>query len=135
MRREHSNYPSCPFCLIGFYNQLALNQHIENYHSENTQIVREKRQVKRGICIFFLQPRGCKKGPDCDFTHQRGGQFRSIKVRKLCCDGPQCSWKPRCRYVHPEDGEPIPPWVSRTDRVHRGGQPPQGGYQTIQGGG
>ena len=40
-------------------------------------------------------------------------------MRKLCRDGPQCSWKPRCRYVHPEDGESIPPWVSRQDRAHR----------------
>ena len=31
----------------------------------------------------------------------------------MCFNGPNCTWKPRCRYVHPEDGEFIPPRADR----------------------
>ena len=69
--------------------------------------------VKRGICIFFLQPRGCKKGLNCDFSHDKNEQYSNVKVPKVCHNGQGCSWKPRCRYVHLEDGETIPPRAPR----------------------
>ena len=118
---EHGQKPSCPFCLVGFNNQASLKTHVEQDHNENTPFVRvqnyqgrgETHSRKRGPCIFFLQPRGCKKGSQCDFSHERGASSSSIKVHKLCQNGPPCTWKPRCRYVHPEDGEIIPPRASR----------------------
>ena len=114
VKKEHREFPSCPFCLVGLTNQASLKRHVELYHNENTPISRERglsggHQVKRGPCIFFQQPRGCKKGSDCDFSHERGVQYNTVKVRKLCRNGPGCTWKPRCRYVHMEDGEVIPP--------------------------
>ena len=121
VRREHEQKPSCPFCLLGFTSQVTLKSHIEEYHSENTHINREQivtnRQSvqKKGACIFFLRPRGCKKGSQCDFSHNRDVQYSLVKVRKLCRNGPVCVWKPRCRYVHLEDGDIIPPRVLRED--------------------
>ena len=127
VKSEHREKPSCPFCLVGFHNLGALRSHIEQHHGENTPISRETRHsnqpqsgrqaVKRGICIFFLQSQGCKKGNNCDFSHERGGQYSSVKIRKVCRNGPHSNWKPRCRYVHPEDGEIIPP--REESRAHR----------------
>ena len=81
MKNKHCILTSCPFCLIGFYNQDVLRKHIDEQHSENRQIVRETREPvtqsrkpeSRGICIFFLQSR-CKKGNTCDFSHVNGEQ-------------------------------------------------------------
>ena len=36
-----------------------------------------------------------------------------VKVRKMCRNGPMCSWKPGCRYVHPEEGEMMPQRAQR----------------------
>ena len=60
-----------------------------------------------------MQPRGCKKGSDCDFSHDRSKNCQVDKVPKLCRNSSRCTWKPRCRYVHPEDGESIPQRVPR----------------------
>ena len=114
VRAQHDQKPSCLFCLIGFTNQDVLLRHIEQNHSENTSVVRENIHIrndekKRGPCIFFLQPRGCKKGSQCDFSHDRDSINSIVKVPKMCRNGPGCSWKPRCRYIHTEDGETIPP--------------------------
>ena len=132
MMNEHGNQTSCPFCLIRFYNQETLKKHIENCHNENTQVFREsarpgrRQSTRKGPCIFHLQPRGCKKGVNCDFSHEKGSQYSSIKVPKLCLNGPRCNWKPRCRYLHPEDGEIIPPRSQRVEaraaREEVGGQ-------------
>ena len=119
---EHGNHPSCPFCLISFHNQEALKRHIDNCHHEHTQIVRDvgrsarRQPITKGPCIFYLQPRGCKKGNNCDFSHEQGANYTSIKVPKLCHNGTRCNWKPRCRYIHPEDGEIIPPRSRREGR-------------------
>ena len=108
--KDHGIHPSCPFCLIGFFHLTALKKHIEEMHKENTAVSREERTVeKRGPCIFSLQPRGCKKRDNCDFLHERGDRYVTVNVSKFCHNGPGCTWKPRCRYVHPEDGEIIPP--------------------------
>ena len=71
----------------------------------------------KNVCVFFLLPRGCKKGINCTHSHEAGGQLPIItKVPKLCDNGPRCTWKPRCRYVHMEDGESIP---ARANGAHR----------------
>ena len=72
--KDHGNYPNCPFCFIGYLNQDALRNHIREMHNENKQVVSEKRQFSKGPCIFHLQPRGCKKGRNCDFSLERGAQ-------------------------------------------------------------
>ena len=123
VKKEHDKLPSCPFCLVGFQHQAALKRHVEEQHKENTEILRERqlsvrerrKSNSKGQCIFFLQPRGCKKGYDCDFSHTLGVHYSSVKVRKLCLNGPSCAWKPRCRYLHPEDGEIIPPRAARQE--------------------
>ena len=123
VNKQHGHVPTCPFCNIGFYNLNALGHHIEERHKDNVPTVienrlpvsqnRHNRRVgSKGVCIFFLQPRGCKKGLFCDFSHG-GGPPSVKKVRKLCYNGQGCNWKPRCRYVHPEDGEVIPDRASR----------------------
>ena len=68
---------------------------------------------KRGPCAFFSQPRGCKKGSDCDFSHNLNSQGVVLKVRKLCRNGLNCSWKPGCKFIHLEDGEVMPPRAQR----------------------
>ena len=131
VKNKHSILTSCPFCLVGFINQDVLRKHIEEQHSENTEVVREKRssvrRESRGPCIFFLQPRGCKKGNSCDFSHKHEAQYSSVKVPKYCYNGPRCNWKPRCRYVHPEEGEIIPPWTSRPGQGGQGREGTGGG--------
>ena len=60
-------------------------------------------------CVFYFQPRGCKKGTNCDFSHDSSRRQPNIaKIRKICYNGPTCKWKPSCKYVHQEDGETIP---------------------------
>ena len=89
VQREHDTCTSCPFCLVGFQNQIALQRHVENKHKENTGIIRERQQsfrerrisFKKEPCIFFIQPRGCKKGPECNFSHDLGAQYTSVKVK------------------------------------------------------
>ena len=61
------------------------------------------------MCLFYQQPKGCKKGFNCTHSHEINEQLPNItKVPKMCYNGPSCTWKPGCRYVHPEDGETIP---------------------------
>ena len=120
VKKEHGTQPSCPFCLVGFHHLGALKRHIEQNHKESTPVTREARhRVSKNPCIFFLQRRGCKKGQNCDFSHVSGESYQVIKIQKLCLNGLGCNWKPRCRYVHPEDGEIIQPRVSR----EQGGRP------------
>ena len=33
---------------------------------------------------------------------------KAQKVPKLCFNGPMCTWKPGCLYIHPEDGDIMP---------------------------
>ena len=112
MQRVHTKHPNCPFCQVGFFSQGALKSHIDNHHNENQErpsVISGGIRNAKPICVFNLQPRGCKKGNNCDFSHETRNQQPSFaKVRKLCLNGTGCTWKPRCRYVHPEDGETIP---------------------------
>ena len=124
VQNEHVLSPNCPFCQVGFSNLGALKKHIENNHKEvEDPIVRQSVIIqntnstpssRKRLCIFHLQPQGCKKGQSCDFSHESNRQQNKIvKVRKVCQNGYSCAWKPCCRYVHPEDGETIPAWAPR----------------------
>ena len=61
------------------------------------------------LCSYFGSRNGCRKGDQCDFDHSQAAQAKPVvKVPKLCRDGEACVWTPRCRYVHPENGEVLP---------------------------
>ena len=126
LKESHTKYPNCPFCHVSFVNHQVLRNHIDQYHKERTlQIINNSNSAvtstskstpkitrperTRGQCAFFLQPRGCKKGADCDFSQDQNQKICVIKICKFCQNGPSCSWKPGCKYVHPEEGEVIPP--------------------------
>ena len=115
VQRVHGGHPNCPFCQVGFFTLDALEKHIQSNHNENQ--IRESVITKakpKSLCIFNLQPRGCKKGLSCDFSHETGAQQKGfLKVPNNCGNGPDCAWKPGCRYVHTEDGETIPPRAPR----------------------
>ena len=119
VQNEHVMHPTCPFCQVGFTNLSALRMHIENTHKEGEDpIVRPSVIIQnqsstlnssKKLCIFHLQPQGCKKGQNCDFSHDSNRhQNNVLKIPKACQNGFNCRWKPRCRYVHPEDGESFP---------------------------
>ena len=119
VNETHRDYPNCPFCQVSFLHIEALRQHIKTTHNESNdesvQIVDNIQRHKRPErpCHFFFQPRGCKKGNSCDYSHESGAENLFTKVPKVCNNGLDCTWKPRCRYVHLEDGEKIPNNVNR----------------------
>ena len=99
--------------------------YFSNHKKGNKQ---EKRTQKMKPCAFIHQENGCKKKDKCDFSHDQSCNDQvNNKVPKVCWNGPRCRWKPRCRYVYPEDGEVIPPREERLGfgRVDRS-QPPPG---------
>ena len=126
VQNVHAMLPTCPFCHIRFNNLGSLKKHIEFYHRESqiqdvrpsviSQNKTSNTNVSQKLCIFHLQPQGCKKGQNCDFSHETNGQQNNIvKVRKVCYNGVNCTWKPRCRYVHVEDGELLPARARREE--------------------
>ena len=131
VKRHHAN-PSCNICHMGFFQQGALRRHMQDNHNKKQSGVIKNQQghttifrapvTTRGPCIFFLQPRGCKKGSSCDFSHDTN-QRKHSKIPKLCFNGPACSWKPGCRYIHPEDGESIPVRTSWEEGRRSRGKP------------
>ena len=74
------------------------DKHFQNFPG------REDQTTKRP-CRYFNQPGGCKKGSHCDFNHNGRS---AAKVPKLCKDRQTCTWKPCCKFVHPEDGDQMP---------------------------
>ena len=112
LKEKHRNVYTCPFCEKTFSDLNVLKNHIHSDHKENT---RQKIQTHKTIpCAFFLQDKGCKKKDNCDFSHEISINAQSKnKIPKLCRNGPYCRWKPSCKYVHPEDGEVIPPREQR----------------------
>ena len=125
---HHINIHRCPFCQNVFNTLEDLKTHIDSMHSDNTErpsviIQNDSSPKSKNICVFYLQPRGCKKGLNCTHSHETDGLQSITKVPKLCYNGQNCSWKPRCRYVHPEDGESIPARAHRVSRME--GRRPQ----------
>ena len=113
IKSEHGSHPNCPFCQVGFNSLSSLRKHIQENHNEvkdlnvrPSVIIQNKVltvQTNNQICVFNLRPGGCKKGQSSEFSHETNIQQNTmVKVRKLCHNGHGCSWKPRCRYIHPE---------------------------------
>ena len=87
VQTEHGSHPNCPFCQIGFYNLSALKHHIDTMHKEplpsnpRTSVVTRNNINTRNsekTCVFYFQPRGCKKGTNCDFSHDSSRRQPSI---------------------------------------------------------
>ena len=116
LKDKHRNVFNCPLCNNTFSDLNVLKNHIYSHHKEGNR--QENRKQKTKPCAFFNQERGCKKKDECDFSHEQLANDQVNKVPKVCWNGPRCRWKPRCRYVHPEDGEVIPP---REERLGFGG--------------
>ena len=94
-REVHGTLSLCPFCQNGFTNLAALKEHISVQHKETKQ-EEKSTEEKKGRCVFFFQAKGCKKGNNCDRSHEASSVFVK-KAPKLCFNGPTCGWKPGCR--------------------------------------
>ena len=70
----------------------AMQKHIYSMHkdiSERPNIITKNDNSKsKKMCAFYQQPRGCKKGNSCDFSHEENTQHSLVKVPKLCQNGP-----------------------------------------------
>ena len=120
LKEQHRNVFTCPFCDNTFRELNIVKKHIFEAHKENG--TRVNKSTKNTPCTFFSQVNGCKKKENCDFSHDlTNNDNKNNKVPKHCWNGPMCRWKPRCRYVHPEDGETIPP---REERLGFFSRPP-----------
>ena len=72
---------------------------------------------KKIPCGYYQSIYGCRKGINCNYDHSETAQAQPmVKVPKLCKDKEACVWTPRCRYVHPENGEVLPTGVERSFR-------------------
>ena len=127
MKTVHTKPPTCPYCQVKLHNLSTLKSHIDTMHNKSEarpKNIQNGVTNTRPICVFNLQPRGCKKGQSCNYSHDTNNQLNSSqKVRKMCNNGPDCTWKPGCRYVHPEDGEVIPPRAPREGGRVSNGRP------------
>ena len=124
MNDKHGNNPNCTICHVGFWNKDVLTKHVNQVHRVSPAIQKTAVQSSKRPCAFFLQPRGCKKGSECDFSHSTVKNTVE-KVPKVCRNSLNCTWKPSCRYVHPEDGETVPQRAprERNNRVQDFGSP------------
>ena len=111
MKQHHENKEAqkiieCPQCGFKAMSKERFNTHMKQVHT-HTQVT--ETQNKRRPCAYFGTRNGCKKGNECPYDHSTQAQNEPvIKVPKLCKDKETCAWKPRCRYVHPEEGEALP---------------------------
>ena len=98
---------ACTQCGFKAMSKERLSKHISDEHSISVQDMNNSN--KKGPCRFFGTNNGCNMGYSCLFDHSPEAQAQSVtKVPKLCRLKQSCGWKPRCRYVHPEDGESLP---------------------------
>ena len=117
IQNVHYNAAPCPLSSNRFNDLQSLKEHINVNHKENS--VQTEKMITSKICAFFQKERGCKKKDNCDFSHDIStGDIKIIKINKLCRNGPRCHWKPRCKYIHPEDGEVVPPREERGRRTN-----------------
>ena len=132
LKDNHRNIYNCPFCTNTFNELTLVRNHIHLKHKEDK--MQEKTIYKVKPCAFFNQRNGCKKKDQCDFSHDISVLDQgNIKVPKLCWNGPWCRWKPRCRYVHTEDGEVIPPRGERLGFGQMDRRQPPPGYSVSSG--
>ena len=123
----------CKHCQFYFDNKSELDNHIKTHHkcdctmcggteqnmANVDQHLHERRdqrtrQETKGPCKYHNQQGGCKKGDQCDFDHQ---SKKLIKIPKICKDGPRCTWKPCCKFIHLEDGDQMPNQRNREMRT------------------
>ena len=102
-QEQHIN--KCNKCDFITQNKVQYESHMK-YHDERKI---KSNEDNRRPCSYLRSRNGCKKGDSCDFDHSDAAQAKPVvKVPKLCKNGEACGWAPRCRYVHPEQGEVIP---------------------------
>ena len=95
----------CEKCDFISQNKVYFDSHMKS-HMENR--IKSNLPTKKP-CSYFGSRYGCRKGDQCDYDHSESAQAKPVvKVRKLCRNGESCVWTPRCRYVHPENGEVLP---------------------------
>ena len=115
VQNVHNDAAPCPLCNNRFSDLRSLKEHITLSHKEND--VQTKKVTKTRLCAFFQTERGCKKEDECDFSHDITSCDNNItKINKLCRHGLTCFWKPRCKFIHPEDGEVLTPRGERWRR-------------------
>ena len=97
----------CAQCGFKARSKERLSKYINDVHSESVQPIHISN--KKGPCRFYGTDKGCNMGYSCLFDHSSEAHAKIVtKVPKLCRLKESCGWKPRCRYVHPEDGESLP---------------------------
>ena len=100
----------CNNCDFVTGNKILLSKHVEKTHQKkllNNNTSTDQTRVKRP-CAYYNSPKGCKKGDTCDWDHSDDAQAQFVtKVSILCRYKEACQWKPRCRFIHPEDGESV----------------------------
>ena len=82
----------------------------QNSGKGGTALGPKDRNSKYGICKFFLTPRGCLKGDECNFSHlgaptetEKQGLVKTGKRERACFQWEQngnCSFGDRCRFQH-----------------------------------
>ena len=100
----------CSNCGFVTGNKTFLSKHVEKTHKEESVkniTITDQTRVKRP-CAYYNSPKGCKKADNCDWDHSDDAQAQFVtKVSILCRYKEACRWKPRCRFVHPKDGESV----------------------------
>ena len=96
----------CDKCDFLTQNKEYFQSHMKGH--DEKKIASNVTKFKRR-CHYVGTRKGCYKGDECNFDHSEGALAKPVvKVPKLCRDKEACVWKPRCKYIHPEDGEVIP---------------------------
>lgn len=109
----------CDKCDFMSQNKTFFTQHTKQHNEEKrARIIPERDQTQnQRPCSYYRSPQGCKKGNNCNWNHSDNAQAEVVeKVPKLCRNKETCRWKPRCKFIHPEDGESLP-GRSRQDQV------------------
>ena len=104
----------CEKCEFISQNKVYFTKHMNNHYEEESKIAKKARNISgqnkiKKPCSYFNNPNGCKKGNSCLWDHSDEAQAQSVKkIPKICQNKDTCTWKPRCKYVHPENGESLP---------------------------
>ena len=104
----------CDKCDFISQNKTYFTKHVKDHNVHDNKIAENARNISgqhkvKGPCSYYKSQNGCKKGNSCLWDHSEKAQAQIVKkIPKLCQNKETCSWKPRCKYVHPEDGESLP---------------------------
>ena len=104
-KSENKTMYKCDKCDFISQNKVYFTSHMKSHIEKKI----ESNFPTKKPCHYFRSRNGCKKGDTCDYDHSEAAQAKPVvKVPKLCQNGEACVWAPRCRYVHPENGEVLP---------------------------